>query len=99
MYNKSNIMEENMSISIKCQCGRNMLISEELEGLPVRCPNCGRKHLVPNEQPILIAQPVVEKTPEKVYAKPICDKCSHVIDLDSNYCPNCGNNISVMPTT
>ena len=97
MYNRGNILEENMSISIKCQCGRNMLISEELEGLPVRCPNCGRKHLVPNKQPILIAQPVIEKTPEKVYAKPICDKCSHVIDLDSNYCPNCGNNISAMP--
>ena len=85
-----------MSISIKCQCGRNMLISEELEGLPVRCPNCGRRHLVPREEPILIAKPVVVKPQECNYARPICDKCNHVIDLDSNYCPNCGNNISVV---
>ena len=86
-----------MSISIDCQCGRKMLISEELEGLPVRCPNCGRKHLVPKNEPVPVAMPVEEPKPFIQVAKPVCIKCKQEIDVNANFCSNCGSPVRKTP--
>ena len=81
-----------MSISINCQCGRTMLISEELEGLPVRCPNCGRKHLVPKYEPVPVAKPVMHEELIEI-SKPVCTNCKQDIDINARFCPNCGKRV------
>jgi len=71
-----------MPVTIRCQCSRMLMVSEELAGQPTRCPSCGRRHIVP-----AMTKPE-PRGPE--LSGENCTDCRTPLLKDAAFCHSCG---------